>query len=116
MAQTVKNLPIMQRTWVQTLGWGDSLEEGMVTHSSISCLENSHGQRSLASYSPWGHKELDTTEQLSIAHDDTGGQRCGLYHGVAITLPEDQLERIHNHHLEFSDEKGSETTSRLSRK
>ena len=28
----------------------------------------SHGQRSLAGYSPWGHKELDTTEQLSTAH------------------------------------------------
>ena len=30
-----------------------------------SCLENLHGQRSLADYSPWGCKELDTTEQLS---------------------------------------------------
>ena len=27
-----------------------------------------HGQRSLVGYNPWGHKELDTTEQLSIAH------------------------------------------------
>ena len=27
-----------------------------------SCLENPHGQRSLAGYSPWGHKESDTTE------------------------------------------------------
>ena len=27
------------------------------------CLENPHGQRSLVSYSPWGRKELDTTEQ-----------------------------------------------------
>ena len=32
-----------------------------------SCLENPHGQRSLVGYSPWGLKELDTTEQLSIA-------------------------------------------------
>ena len=32
-----------------------------------SCLEDPHGQRSLADYSPWGCKELDTTEQLSIA-------------------------------------------------
>ena len=31
-----------------------------------SCLENPHGQRSLAGYSPWCHKELDTTEQLSM--------------------------------------------------
>ena len=26
------------------------------------CLENSHGQRSLVGYNPWGHKESDTTE------------------------------------------------------
>ena len=32
-----------------------------------SCLENPHGQRSLEGYSPWGQKELDTTEQLSTA-------------------------------------------------
>ena len=31
----VKNLPIMQETQVQSLGWEDSLEEGMATHSSI---------------------------------------------------------------------------------
>ena len=30
-----------------------------------SYLENPHGQRSLAGYSPWGHEELDTTERLS---------------------------------------------------
>ena len=34
-AQTVKNLPAMQETWVQSLGWKDPLEEGMATHSSI---------------------------------------------------------------------------------
>ena len=28
-----------------------------------SCLENPHGQRSLAGYSPWGHKELDITKE-----------------------------------------------------
>ena len=27
-----------------------------------SCLENPHGQRNLAGYSPWGHKESDTTK------------------------------------------------------
>ena len=35
MAQTVKNLPTMQETWVQSLGQKDRLEEGMATHSSI---------------------------------------------------------------------------------
>ena len=35
VAQLVKNLPAMQETWVQSLGWEDALEEGMATHSSI---------------------------------------------------------------------------------
>ena len=39
----------------------------MATHSSIySSLENSHGQRSLAGYSPQSHKESDMTEPLSF--------------------------------------------------
>ena len=35
MAPVVKNLPKMQETQVQSLGWEDPLEEGMTTHSSI---------------------------------------------------------------------------------
>ena len=35
MAQMVKNLPAMREIWVPFLGWEDSLEEGMETHSSI---------------------------------------------------------------------------------
>ena len=35
VAQTVKNPPVMQETWVQSLGWEDPLEEGLATHSSI---------------------------------------------------------------------------------
>ena len=31
----VKNLPVMQKTWVQSLGWKDTPEKGMATHSSI---------------------------------------------------------------------------------
>ena len=33
--QIVKNLPAMQETWVQYLGWEDPLEKGRATHSSI---------------------------------------------------------------------------------
>ena len=33
-----------------------------------SCLENPRGQKSMAIYSPWGHKELDMTERLNTAH------------------------------------------------
>ena len=35
MAQTIKNLPAVQETWVQCLGWEDPLEDGMATHSNI---------------------------------------------------------------------------------
>ena len=35
VARTVKNLPAMQETWVQSLSWEDPLEEGMATHSRI---------------------------------------------------------------------------------
>ena len=35
MAQTVKTLPTMQETWIQSLGGEDPLEKGMATHSSI---------------------------------------------------------------------------------
>ena len=35
VAQMVKNLPAMQKTWVRSLSWEDPLEKGMATHSSI---------------------------------------------------------------------------------
>ena len=35
VAQMVKNLPAIWETWVRSLGWEDSLEEGIATHSSI---------------------------------------------------------------------------------
>ena len=35
VTQLVKNLPVMQETWVQSLGWKDTLEKGKTTHSSI---------------------------------------------------------------------------------
>ena len=66
MSQTVKNPPAVQGTWVQSLGWEDPGGHGRPLR--YSCLENAHGQRSLVGYSPWGHKESDTTQQLSTAH------------------------------------------------
>ena len=50
-------------TWVWFLGWKDPLEEKMATYSIMLAWKKSHGQRSLVGYSPWGHKELDTTGQ-----------------------------------------------------
>ena len=45
----------MQETWVQSSP-GKILGEGDGSPFQYSCLEKSHGQRSLAGYSPWGHR------------------------------------------------------------
>ena len=60
MAQLVKNPPALRETWVQALGWKDSLEKGKATHSSILAWRTPW-----AVYSPRGRKESDTAEQLS---------------------------------------------------
>ena len=59
VVQTVKNLPAMQETWVQSLGLEDPLEKRMVTHSSILAWQSS-GKRGLMGYSPWGYRESYT--------------------------------------------------------
>ena len=64
VAQTIKNLPVIRKRWVRSLGREDPLEKGKATHSSILAGEF-HRQRSLADYSPWGCKELDATERLT---------------------------------------------------
>ena len=60
VAQLVKNPPAMQETWVLSLAWKDSPGEGKGYLLQYSGLENS------LDYSPWGHKESDTTERLSL--------------------------------------------------
>ena len=61
VAQLVKNPPAMWETWVRFLGWKDLLEKGKATHSSILAWSGL--------YSPWGCKELDTIEQLSLSYN-----------------------------------------------
>ena len=60
MAQLVKNLPAMQETWVQSLGWEDRLEKGRLP-TPVFWPEESHGRNS-----PWGRKESDTAECCSV--------------------------------------------------
>ena len=69
VAQMVKNLPAMRETWDldSTLGLGRSPGGGHGNPLQYSCLKNPHGQRSLAGYKPWGHKESDMTERLRTA-------------------------------------------------
>ena len=57
----VKNLPAMQETRDESLGLEDPLEKEMATHSSILAW-TIPWKEELVGYSPWGRKELDTTE------------------------------------------------------
>ena len=66
MAQTVKSLPAVQETGVQSLGREDPLEKGMATHSSILAWRIPWTEEP-GGYNPWGHKELDTTERLTLS-------------------------------------------------
>ena len=60
----------MWETQVQSLGKEDPLEKGMLP-TPVFLPGESHGQRSLASYSPWGYKEQDMTEWLTHTHTHT---------------------------------------------
>ena len=77
MAQTVKSLPAMQETWVQSQGLGDPLEKEMATHSSILARKISRTEESGGPQST-GHKESDTTE---------GTERPVTAHGVHVPRP-----------------------------
>ena len=56
----VKNLHAMQEMQLGSLGQGDPLEEGDISHSSTPYWRVPWTERSLAGYSPQGHQELDT--------------------------------------------------------
>ena len=63
VAQTVKCLPSMQETRVQSLGQEDPLEKGMATHSSILVLKIPWMEEpGRLGSGTWGRKESDTTE------------------------------------------------------
>ena len=67
VAQTVKNLPAVQETWVHSLDWEDPLEKGNTgeycrLRTPVFWPGEFHGL-----YSPWGCKESDTTECLSLS-------------------------------------------------
>ena len=66
VAQMVKTLPVMQETQVWSLRQEDSWRRAWQPNPAF-LPGKSHGQRSLMEYSPWGRKELDMTEQLTLS-------------------------------------------------
>ena len=64
VAQLVKNLPAVQETQVQLLGWEDSLENEMATHSSILAWRIPWTEEPGRLQSLW-LQELDTTQRLN---------------------------------------------------
>ena len=60
MTQVVKNLPAVQ---VRKMPWRRKWQP-----TSVFLPGESHGQRNLVGYSPWGSKESDTNKQLSLRH------------------------------------------------
>ena len=71
VAQLIKNLPAMQDTQVRSLGWEDTLEKEMATHSVLFIVEF-HRQKSQADYRLWDHKELiwETGRLLLLSHEN----------------------------------------------
>ena len=76
MAQTVKNTSAVQETWVRSLGQEDPLEEGMATHSSIRAWRIPWTEEP-GGLQPMGHKEPDTTEQVTLSLTERLMKLCG---------------------------------------
>ena len=64
MAETVKNLPAAQKTWIQSLGQKDPWRNEWLP-TPLFLPGEFHGERSLAGYSPWLAKMFDITERLT---------------------------------------------------
>ena len=83
MALVVKNLPAnvgdMRHefdSWVRKIPWRKA---GQPT--PVFLPGESHGQRSLVGHSPWGHKELDTTEPLTLSYFQGEEELVEFIHG-----------------------------------
>ena len=58
----LKNLPVVQETWVGKIPWRKEWQP-----TPVFLPGESRGQRNLVGYSPWGPKESGTTERLTLS-------------------------------------------------
>ena len=104
MDQKVKNLLLMQETWVQYLDWENPLEKGMATHSSIFAwiipwTEEPGGLQSM------GQKELDMIEWLTVSLSRLSAVVVMKWSGTLWSFPLLSLPSGHVLHLLLSVEK-----------
>ena len=98
VAQMVKNPPAMQKTWVQSLGWEDPLEEGMATHPSILSwripwTEESGGLQSMGSQRATKQKEnFYESENAFVPVNCVLVQRCA----ASLHIKLKQRERLYS--------------------
>ena len=97
VAQTVKNLPAMRETWVQSLGWENPLEEDIATHSSILAWRIPMDRGAWQATVPKGLKEVDMTERLSTAHAHTPPFRVHSHAGGEICCSATRPMAPHGH-------------------
>ena len=93
VAQLVKNLPTVQETWVQSLGWEDPWSRERLP-TPVFWPGEFHGL-----YSPRGRKESDTTEPLwlSLSTDSERLQNSPLSALPCLFLSTDEVDGIHTH-------------------
>ena len=93
MAQRVKNLSAMQEAqvshWIGKITW----RRGWLP-TPVFLPGEFHGQRKLTGYSPWGCKELDSTEWLSHTHTHTHTHEGCLYRKILVLMTSFHLKGI----------------------
>ena len=98
VAQTVKNLPAMQRPrfdpWVGKIPWRREWQP-----TPVRLPGETHGGSSLVGYNPWGRKESDTTKRLHFTYLVHSKIEQKLHRFLKYPLPTHMYNFPHNHHL-----------------
>ena len=111
VAQMIENLPVIQKTWVWSLGQEDPLEKGMATHSRI-----------LAWIIPWTEEpsrlqsmELPrvTHDWSDLAHSRVGLPRCHQWQRIILSVQETPEMQVQSLGRKDPLEEGTATHSRI---
>ena len=70
-----KNLPEVQKSWIQSLGWEDSLEKGMASHFSILAWRITWKKEPSRLHSPWGCKRVEHDWMTNTMHAHAGSAK-----------------------------------------